>query len=129
MRRGQTVEYRYSRASLLVGVLACLCFSAGEGLRLMPIASPVTSDAAWPNLGDTNTSLDVSAEYQYATCGLEKRGQSLTRRQQAPVGLVTSPTNGESFPAKTQLTAGAELAFYRSPLSVSCPSGRAPPSA
>lgn len=129
MRRGRTVGCHYSRAILLIGMLACLCFSAGEGLRLMPIASPVANDATWPNLGDTNTSLNVSSQYQYATCGLEKRGQSLTRRQQAPVGLLTSPTGGESFPAKTKLTADAELAFYQSPLSASCPSGRAPPSA
>ncbi|HYH85649.1 MAG TPA: hypothetical protein VEX60_09200 [Pyrinomonadaceae bacterium] len=33
----RTLRTPFVRASLVVGVIACLCFSAGEGLRLTPL--------------------------------------------------------------------------------------------
>lgn len=40
-RPADTVRLSFTRALLLVGVLAALCFSVGEGLRLLPI--PISS--------------------------------------------------------------------------------------
>jgi hypothetical protein len=129
MRRRQAVKINYARTILIVGVLACLCFSTGEGLRLIPIATPITEEASWPDLGTIKTSHDVSTLYQYATCGLEKSSQKRTQRQQAHRGLLTSHNSGKSFPKRVQLTADIELASYGSLLHVSRPIGRAPPSA
>lgn len=129
MKRRQALKSNYARTILVVAVLACLCFSTGEGLRLIPIATPITNETSWPDLGTTKTSHDVSTLYQYATCGLDKSSQKRTQRQQAHRGLLTSHIGGESFPKRVQLTADIELASYGSLLSVSRPLGRAPPSA
>jgi len=95
----------------------------------MPIASAVTDKAICQNLSALKASLNVSSQYQYATCGLEKSGQKLSRRQQARDQLLTSRTGDESFPARTHLAVEIELASYRSLPCLSRPSGRAPPSA
>jgi hypothetical protein len=129
MRRRQAVKGHVAHTILLVGVLTCLCFSAGEGLRLMPIASPIIHEATYPYFGAINTPLNVSSQYQYATCGLEKSGQNLARRQQARGNLLTSRNSGETFQVRTRLNDDLELGPYRSLLSISRPLGRAPPSA
>jgi hypothetical protein len=123
------VEGYYARTILLVCVLACLCFSAGEGLRLMPLAPPVSDGAARPNLGVVSGSPGVSSQYQYATCGLEKRGQKLTHRQQARGGLLTSRNGGEPPAVGEHPAAEIESASYPSQLFASRSLGRAPPSA
>jgi hypothetical protein len=129
MRRRQKIDSSYARTVLLTGVLLCLCFSAGEGLRLMPIPSFQTDEIAQPNFRTITASLSISSLYQYATCGLEKSGQKRTQRQQFRGKSLTSCNSGESFTVRAQLTDDLELALYRSLLSFSRPIGRAPPSA
>jgi hypothetical protein len=127
MRRGRTFKPGGARTILLTGVLACLCFSSGEGLRLMPIPSPAHSETGTPNFTAAATSLRISLSYQYATCGLEKCGQKRVQRQQMRDGLSVSSSNSEPLAVPVRLAANLATASYRSPSPVPRPPGRAPP--
>ena len=129
MRRGQTFEAHCARTILLIGVLACLCFSSGEGLRLMPISYPAPIEAGSPSFRAAIASLSVSLNYQYATCGLEKSGQKRAQRQQLRERLLISRNDIEHLPVPVYFTANIELASFGSLLSVPRPPGRAPPPA
>ena len=118
---------RGARTILLTGVLACLCFSSGEGLRLMPIPFPAHSETEPPNFTAAVASLHLSLSYQYATCGLEKCGQKRVQRQQLRDGLSVSRGNFEPHPVPVHLAANIASASYRSLSPVQQPPGRAPP--
>ena len=113
----------------LIVVLACLCFSSGEGLRLTPIPSLAPGELSSPHFRATDASLDISLSYQYAVCGQEKGGQKRVQRQQLRSGLYTSRSSIEHFPVRFRLVADVESASYLSLFPVSQPPGRAPPSA
>jgi hypothetical protein len=127
MRRWRTFELRGARTLLLTGVLACLCFSSGEGLRLMPIPSPAHSENGPPNFTAAAASLHISLSYQYATCGLEKCGQKRVQRQQVRDGLSVTSSNSEPLAVPVRLAADIASAAYRSLSLVPQPPGRAPP--
>jgi hypothetical protein len=112
---------------LLIGVLACLCFSSGEGLRLMPISDSSTREAGPTNFRATIASLNFPLSYQYATYGLEKSRQKRVQRQQLRDGLAISRNIIDHLPLPVQLTAGIELTPYSSLFLVSQPPSRAPP--
>jgi len=118
---------RGARTILLTGVLACLCFSSGEGLRLMPIPSPAHSETGPLNFRAAVASLHISLSYQYATCGLEKCGQKRVQRQQLRDGLSVSSSSSEPLAVPVRLAANIASASYCSPSPVPQPPGRAPP--
>lgn len=129
MRIRQAIDGSRARTVLLTGVLLCLCFSAGEGLRLMPIPSPVTDEVARPNFRSVSDSLGLSSLYQYATCGPEGKGLKRVQRQTVRGGLLASLSGGQSLTLELQLTPEIDSASYHSPFCVLRPAGRAPPSA
>jgi hypothetical protein len=129
MRRGRLLGAHGARTILLIGVLACLCFSAGEGLRLMPISYPAPVEVESPSFRTAISSLNVSLDYQYGTCGLEKSVQKRAQRQQLREGLLISGNGIEHLPVPSHFTADIELASLRSLFPAPQPPGRAPPSA
>ena len=129
MRRGRAVETVWARTILLIGVLACLCFSSGEGLRLIPISYPVLVEAESPNFRNAVVALSGCLDYQYATCGLEKSGQKRIQRQQLREGLLISSNSIKRLPAPVHFKAHIEPAPFGSLLPPIQPPGRAPPSA
>ena len=128
MRREQTFGTRGARTFLLTGVLACLCFSSGEGLRLMPIPSTTLHESGPPRVAAPAATLYVSQGYQYATCGLEKSGQKRVKRQHLRDGVPVSPSRFGPLPV-TSRPAAAESTSYRTPSPTPLPLGRAPPPA
>ena len=129
MRRGRAFKTLGARTILLIGVLACLCFSSGEGLRLMPISYPALVEVESPNFRNAIASLSGCLDYQYATCGLEKGGQKRVQRQQLREGLLIARNGLKHLPAPVHFTAHIELAPFGSLLPAPQPPGRAPPSA
>jgi hypothetical protein len=129
MRRARAFEAYGARTVLLIGVLACLCFSSGEGLRLMPISylAPVEFESS--SFRTAISSFNVSLDYQYATCGLEKSVQKRAQRQQLREGLLISRNGIEHLLVPAHLTARIGLASFRSLFPTPQPPGRAPPSA
>jgi hypothetical protein len=127
MRSGRAFEGRDARTILLIGVLACLCFSSGEGLRLMPISYPTLGETVFHNFRAAIASLDVSLSYQYATCGLEKSGKKRVQRQKLCDGLLLSGVGIKHLPVAIHFIANIELASFRSLFPVPQPPGRAPP--
>ena len=125
MRRRLTFGARRAYTILWIGVLACLCFSHGEGLRLMPLSH--TADAEGLNASGASARFNISLDYQYATCGLEKSGQKRAPRQQLRDGLSALP-GGLSHPrVSLWLDAEFESASYRPTTPLPQPPGRAPP--
>jgi hypothetical protein len=113
------------RAVLVVGVIACLCFSAGEGLRLTPlpaedVASNLLAEATLSRGASLNRTgpLDMPAQGQ-----AQKRGKRQTLECECP------PAGGPREISFQPLRhAGVERLVVRaSRLSISQPSGRAPP--
>lgn len=119
------------RAVLVIGVVACLCFSAGEGLRLTPLPSPAPAEAAptdlqanaahsrGPSLNRTGP-LDMPLRGQ-----VQKRGKRQAPECDCPPAGVARETTSQPL----RHTGADRLLVRASRLSVSRPSGRAPPNA
>jgi hypothetical protein len=127
MRSERAFKVHDARTILLIGVLACLCFSSGEGLRLMPISHPALGESEFHNFRAAIASLNVSLSYQYATCGLEKSGQKRVQRQKLRDGLLISGVGIEHLPVAVHFIANLESASFHSLFTVPQPPGRAPP--
>ncbi len=114
--------------TVLVGVIACLCFSVGEGLRLRPF--PVSALA---ESGATNTQLNASASYEnspykYGPLDVPTRVQKRGKRQVVVYGNAPSENSRELtvqqvLPSTADEPAGIVSLSFESHLS-----GRAPPS-
>lgn len=117
------------RTSLVVGVLACLCFSAGEGLRLTPLPVPPLDEAGASELEakvthSRGTLLNRTGPLHAPAQGhVHKRSkrQALDcvcppsgSEHEIPFSLLRRPSDGHQIPP------GARLAGARPP-------GRAPP--
>jgi hypothetical protein len=55
----ETTRWRFARRIILIGIVACLCFSVGEGLQLRPF--PFSARAKF---GPTNTQVHAPARYE-----------------------------------------------------------------
>lgn len=126
----RTVLTPFVHALVVIGVVACLCFSAGEGLRLTPLPTlplpdedaastslPNVSPARGTSLNRTGP-LDVPAQGQ-----LQKRGKRQTPDCDCPPsgGLCEVPLRLLRHPCATSQTARA------SRLKDARPPGRGPP--
>src|SRR5688572_2296765 len=119
---------RFMRTTVLVGVIACLCFSVGEGLRLRPF--PVSA------LGEceaTNTQLHATASYepslyQYGPLDVPARVQKSGKRQVVDYGNAPSQDSRE-LTVQQVLLSGADKPAGNVSFSFELYlSGRAPPS-
>ena len=122
------LKARWVRMILLIGVLASLCFSVGEGLRLLPL--PPLS----PNLNervDTRSHMESPSaaslnQFQAGSITQPPQAQKTLKRKQAqwaPVSHCDLP-----LPNSLRLLSGAEwrTGFYLTE-SASMQAGRAPP--
>ena len=118
----------FVRTALLVSVIACLCFSVGEGLRLrpFPVSALAESEA-------TNTRLNASALYETSLCKygpldvptpVQKRG----KRQAVDYGNAPSQNSRELAVQQVLLSSAGKPAGIDSLSFGSHLSGRAPPS-
>ena len=104
-------------AVISIGVVACLCFSVGEGLRLTPFPVSVVSEI---EAVDDNNSLQ-----RYGPLNVPARAQSRNKRQ-----IIDYAFSLPARPLQPQLTIASA---YRATLDVhtiytgSSPIGRAPP--
>ena len=118
----------FVRTTILVGVIACLCFSVGEGLRLrpFPVAALAGSEA-------TNSQLNATAShetslYKYGPLDVPTRLQKRGKRQLVDYGNAPSQNNRE-LPVQQVLLSNADEPAGTVSLSFkSHLSGRAPPS-
>ena len=116
------------RTTVLVGVIACLCFSVGEGLRLrpFPVSALAESEA-------TNTQLNATASYEislykYGPLDVPTRVQKRGKRQLVDYGNAPSHNNRELPVQQVLLSSAGEPTGIVSLSFGSHLSGRAPPS-
>jgi hypothetical protein len=124
----RTTTSCFVRAIILIGVIACLCFSVGEGLRLTPF--PVSALA---EVGLTNTQPNATASYQkslrkYGPLDVPTRVQQRGKRQAVDHGYTPSESNRELGAHRVLLPSNGETVSIVSLLFGSRLSGRAPPS-
>ena len=118
------------RTTMLVVVLAGLCFSVGEGLRLLPLPYTPSGQAVNVDSSPCVSSLDAAGQYRLKTgsMGLPPQAQKNLQHKQThcapPSGCVLPPPlyahrrSGEEWRAGSVINA-----------SVPRPAGRAPPRA
>ena len=114
-----------ARQLLLVGVLACVCFSTGEGLRLLPYVNPAEAreeQSVQPEIAAPNEAR--LPQYAY---GLETSAQKRVKRQERD-GWLLPLLRVAAAPSERRYLADEEPASsYHSLCSVLQPPGRAPP--
>lgn len=117
----------FGRTALLVSVIACLCFSVGEGLRLRPF--PVS---AFTESKATSTRLNAATYetslYKYGPLDVPTRVQKRGKRQVVDYASSDSQTSRELTSHQILLSSAEEPAGIVSLLFGSHLSGRAPPS-
>ena len=114
--------------TVLVGVIASLCFSVGEGLRLrpFPVSALAESEA-------TNTELKGAASYEtslykYGPLDVPTRVQKRGKRQVVDYANASSQNSRELNVQQVLVSSGDEPADIVSLSFESYISGRAPPS-
>ena len=118
------------RAIILIGVIACLCFSVGEGLRLTPFPVSAHGEA---KATDTDTECNTTASYEtslrkYGPLDVPTRVQKRGKRQTVDYGYAPSHANRASATYQVVLTNDGEPVHIVSLLFRSRVTGRAPPS-
>jgi hypothetical protein len=131
MRTGfPALKARWVRMILLIGVLASLCFSVGEGLRLLPLPSlsPSPSERVETRAHMMSPSACPLIQYQAGSITQPPQAQKNLKRKQAQL----APTAHCDFtlPNRLRLLSGAEwpTVSYLTE-SASRLAGRAPPRA
>lgn len=125
----ERARHSFISAFSVIGVIACLCFSVGEGLRLLPIPSSIIKLADLSS--DQNTSVEAGAhswtKFLSGPVSLPVPAQKGAKRQQEPCAIILSQYTKElSAKFFSPLHEGESLS-YHSPGDGSPPSGRAPP--
>ena len=112
----------------MVGVIACLCFSVGEGLRLrpFPVSALAESEA-------TNSPLNATASYETSLCkygplDVPTRVQKRGKQQVVDYEGAASQNSRELTSHQILLSSAEEPAGIVSLIFGSHLSGRAPPS-
>jgi hypothetical protein len=122
------VKVRCLHLILLIGVLASLCFSVGEGLRLLPLPHlpqrPGELVDASPRM--TTPSASPLNQFQAGSITQPPQAQKTLKRKQTPWASISHC--GLPLPNSLRLLSGAEwrTGFYRTE-SASRQAGRAPP--
>jgi len=127
-REFPAVEAHWVRLILMIGVLASLCFSVGEGLRLLPLphlpSPPGQSADTHPRM--TTQSAPSLNQFQAGSITQPPQAQKTLKRKQTHC----APTShcGLPLPHSLHLLAGAQwrTGFYLAG-SASRQAGRAPP--
>ena len=116
------------RTTILVGVMACLCFSVGEGLRLrpFPVSTLVQLETTNTKLNDAETLNDTSLS-KYGPLDVPTRAQKRGKRQVVDFGNLPSQSNRELMAHQVPLSETGQAVDIVSLLFVSRSSGRAPP--
>lgn len=118
----------FVRTTVLVGVIACLCFSVGEGLRLRPFPVFALAESEATNAQLNATASHETSLYQYGPLDVPTRAQKRGKRQVVDYGNAPSQNNRE-LPLQQVLFSSADEPAGILFLSFgSHLSGRAPPS-
>jgi hypothetical protein len=129
MRTGfPALKARWVRMILLIGVLASLCFSVGEGLRLLPLPSlsPSASERVDTRARMTSPSASPLNQFQAGSITQPPQAQQILKRKQTP----WTPTAHCDLPLPNSLCllSGAAWRAVSYPTeSASRQAGRAPP--
>jgi hypothetical protein len=128
MRTGfPALKARRVRMILLIGVLASLCFSVGEGLRLLPLPSlsPGRSECVDTGAHMLSPSAFTLMQYQAGSITQPPQAQTNLKRKQAPwtptahreLPLPNSPCHlsGAEWPAVSCFTGSASSQAGRAP--------------
>ena len=115
-------------AFVLFAVIACLCFSVGEGLRLRPFTSSASVSASHPSGTQFNgTTTSVNTRNKYGPISVPERVQ---RRGDADAEDLDKPASLNGTELVVQSPGRFDLddrVSFTSPLLESNSSGRAPP--
>ena len=118
------------RAILLIGVIASLCFSAGEGLRLAPFPVSPQAGAAAPDARLNAAASRGTSLYKYgpldkpSQAQAQKRGKRQSTDGECPPAQNTHKPNNDRL---QDLGVRAPVSFTPT-LPISEPADRAPPS-
>lgn len=112
----RAVSSRIMPSIVLIAVIASLCFSIGEGLRLTPF--PVSASTAKP--------VEQLSKHKYGPLDVPTQHSKRTKRQAEPLDFLIAPVTREVAPALTFSTV-IEQHEVASVLVVSQFAGRAPP--
>lgn len=118
----------FGRTALLVSVIACLCFSVGEGLRLRPFPVSAFTESEAPNTQLNATASYETSLYKYGPLDVPTRVQNRGKRQVVDYASSASQTSRELTSHQILLSTAEEPAGIVSHLFRSRLSGRAPPS-
>ena len=112
----------------MIGVLASLCFSVGEGLRLLPLPqlSPRPSEGVETRPHITSPSAAPLNQFQAGSITQPPQAQKNLKRKQAQ--CAPNSHCGLPLPDSLRIFRGAEwhTGFYLT-VAASMPAGRAPP--
>jgi hypothetical protein len=118
------------RPTLLIGVIAGLCFSAGEGLRLTPFPVSVPSQAAAPDARPHVAASRATSLHKYgpldkpSPAQVQKRGKRHSPDCEGPPAQNTRKPDNNLL----QVPGVRGPVGFTSTLHTSEPAGRAPPS-
>lgn len=123
------VRLSSGRAALVVGVVACLCFSVGEGLRLLPIPASTHGEPALPgcHYPVAAPGLHASSSYLSGPVSMPVPLQKRAKREQEPAELVLSRGDEERPAAGFRPRREDGVLSYQLPDCGSPERGRAPP--
>jgi hypothetical protein len=115
------------RTTILVGVIACLCFSVGEGLRLRPFPVSALAEAEASNTQPNATASYKTSLCKYGPLDVPARVQNRGKRQVVDYGNPPSQSSRELAAHQVLLSGASEPVGVASLLFGSGPTGRAPP--
>jgi hypothetical protein len=111
----------------VVGVIACLCFSVGEGLRLLPIPASTLGEPALAGCRHPVAAPALDASAQYLSGPVSMPVQKRARREQEPSELVLSRGDEERPDTGFRPRREDGVLSYQLPDCGSPERGRAPP--
>ena len=117
------------RAILLIGVIASLCFSAGEGLRLTPFPVSPQAGAAAPDARLNVAASRGASLHKYGPLDKPSQAQAQKRgKRQSPDCDCPPAQNTRKLPADLLYGSGVHPPQAFTPTSsIARPAGRAPP--
>lgn len=122
----RTVNSRIMTSVMLIVVIASLCFSVGEGLRLtpFPISTVIGVEAR-----DTSLTIKASNQtstHKYGPLDIPAQHQKRNKRQAVPLDFLVTE-NSYAIPTALRFSATREPADIVSVLLVCQSAGRSPP--
>jgi hypothetical protein len=118
------------RAILLIGVIASLCFSAGEGLRLTPFPMSASAGAAVPDVRLNVAAARGTSLHKYGPLDKPSQAQAQKRGKRQSPDCECPPSQNTSKPNNDRLQDPdvRRPVGFTSTLRISEPADRAPPS-